>query len=236
MHTSKFGDIINCTSNRIRAEELESGVANYLSEILLRTGRFEKVSTAIRSLLLTNPAETKRKKQELLKQVNQVQKDIDQAFHLQNGFTQSTEGLKLVSERLESLGQKKKALLAEIENLKSQENNEESVESAISNLKERLEAYKRGWTKASIGLKKGLLSNVLQTVAVVPDGLQITYLLASEDGSVIQNSHEKNGSEDKTTVFDLENYRHEKQLKRASSLKENEEIGNLQVVGFGRLS
>ncbi len=234
VHTSKKGDVIDCTLKRIRAEELETGLENHLSEILLRAGHSEKIEERIRTLSLAKPEDLKAKKQEIQKQIDKLQKDIDEVFRMQTGFGLESEGIKLVSEKLETLGQKKLALLAELENLKARENDKEDIENAIIDLKDRLESFARGWSKASTGMKKGLLRNLLESLVTIPTGLRVTYRLAYQGSGNMTGSHDINGCDSQTTVTNIADYKHEKELKQATAPKENGAGEILQVEGNGR--
>jgi len=68
-------------------------------------------------------------------------------------------------------------------------------------------------------MRKGLLKNTLTALAVVPDGLRITYPVQVNHVSVIRGSYEISGPDTLPPVVNWENYKLERQLKEDETKK-----------------
>jgi hypothetical protein len=71
----------------------------------------------------------------------------------------------------------KKAAETALEELKAQESLEDDVEDAIGDLKDRLDSFRRGFTKASGMTRKILIHGLIHGIVVTPKGLSIEYRL-----------------------------------------------------------
>jgi hypothetical protein len=234
VHSAKKGDVISCIQKRYSANEIENGIGEHLSEILLRAGHFDKIGETIRKSIKIKPEDLKRKKAHLSGELEKVTLGIQRTFKIQAEMDADSEGIKLVAQALQELGRKKKIFLDEIEQLKTAEGLESDLNVAVDDLKDRLEAFKRGWKKASAMNKKALLKNLLWGIVVTPTGLEIEYRLKDGLNSTGFLDSKCASFKTDTTIFDLNDYSHLRPPPAsASSEVDNREIQKLQVVGNG---
>ncbi len=177
VHASKMGDTIKCPKKRYSADEIETGLVDRLTEILLRAGHFENVSENIRKQVSTAPEEIKRQIAGVQAEIQKTTIAIRRTFKIQAEMDADSEGIKLVAQELQELGRKQSSLEVRLQDLKSQESYKDDVDNSIVDLKTRIEQFTRGWKKASVMMRKSLFKDLLFAVVVVPKGLQIEYRL-----------------------------------------------------------
>ena len=237
VHSQKKGDVIKCSYKRHSADEIEAAIAEHLCEMLLQAGHFEKVGETIRQSITVKPEELKRQKSELSAEVQKLTLSIQRTFKIQAEMDADSEGIRLVAQELQNLGGKKKILMDQLEQLKATENFSADADDAIDDLKERLDAFKRGWKKAAPMVKKSLLNDLLWGVVVNPKGLSIEFRLKHGLNSsgfldATSTSHKPN-----STVFDLVAHRRNNPPPAdAGSGIHNLDVQELQVVVSGRAS
>ncbi len=235
IHSQKKGDVIKCAYKRHSADEIEAAISEHLCEMLLQAGHFEKISETIRQSFTVKPEELKRQKAQLGEELKKVSLGIERTFKIQAEMDADSEGIRLVAQQLQDFGRKKKILTEQLEQLKASENQTEDTDDAIDDLKERLEAFKRGWKKATPMAKKSLLKDLLWGVVVSPKGLSIEFRLKHGLNSTgfldaTSTSHKTNAA-----VIDLAAHRRNTPSPAdAGSGNHNLDVQKLQVVGNGR--
>jgi chromosome segregation ATPase len=177
VHSSKKGDVIDCTVKRIRAEKIETKLADYLSEILLQAGHFDKVEQRIRELASQSPEQLKTDKARLTLEHQRLTLAIKNTFKIQSALDAASEAIQETAKELEDLSRKKRHFEAELENLKTKEVAKDDVNDSIAELKDRLASFRKGWVKASAVMKKTLLKDLVYFVLVGPKGLKIQFRL-----------------------------------------------------------
>ncbi len=177
VHSSKKGDVIDCTVKRIRAEKIETKLADYLSEILLQAGHFDKVEQRIRELASQSPEQLKTDKARLTLEHQRLTLAIKNTFKIQSALDAASEAIQETAKELENLSRKKRHIEAELENLKTKEVAKDDVNDSIADLKDRLVSFRKGWIKASAVMKKTLLKDLVYFVLVGPKGLKIQFRL-----------------------------------------------------------
>lgn len=177
VHSTKKGDVITCSTKRIKADKIESKLAEHLSEILLQADHFEQIEGRIRQMVASSPEQLKAEREKLSLEISKVTLAVKNTFKIQAALDADSEAIKETAKELEELSRKKRHLETELENLKTKELVKDDVDDAVNDLKERLAAFKRGWTKASAVTKKALLKDLIYVILVSPKGLQIQYRL-----------------------------------------------------------
>lgn len=172
-----MGDTIKCSKIRYSADEIETGLVDRLTEILLRAGHFENVSENIRKQVSTAPEEIKRQIEAIQADIQKTTITIRRTFKIQAEMDADSEGIKLVAQELQELGRMQSSLEARLQDHKSQESYKDDVDNSIVDLKTRIEQFTRGWKKASVMMRKSLFKDLLFAVVIVPKGLQIEYRL-----------------------------------------------------------
>lgn len=177
VHSSKKGDVITCSTKRIKADKIESKIAEHLSEVLLNAGHFDQIEKRIREMASQSPEQLKADRERLLKELAKIALAVKNTFKIQAALDADSEAIKETAKELEDLSRKKRALESELENLTVKEAAKSDVDDAINDLKERLAAFKRGWAKASAVMKKSLLKDLIYSIIVGPKGLKVQYRL-----------------------------------------------------------
>lgn len=246
VHSTKKGDVINCSIKRIKADKIESKLAEHLSEILLQAGHFENIEERIRQMVSQSPEQLKSERNRLTEELGKITLAVKNTFKIQSALDADSEAIKETARELEELSRKKRHLEAELENLKGKEIVKDDVDDAISDLKERLAAFKRGWAKASAVMKKSLLKDLIYFILVGPKGLKIQFRLKHDLNKPVTADELSAAKVHKNNVIEMAEKR---RAKSSGSFPDsasadaapssggdfhNLDIGNLQVVGFGR--
>ncbi|MBL7545131.1 MAG: recombinase family protein [Bdellovibrionaceae bacterium] len=177
VHSSKKGDVITCSTKRIKADKIETKLAEHLSEILLQAGHFDEVEKRIREMVTSSPEQLKAERDRISAEVSKINLAVKNTFKIQAALDADSEAIKETAKELEELSRKKRHLESELENLRVKEVTKGDVDDAVIDLKERLSAFKRGWAKANAVMKKSLLKDLLYSILVSPKGLKIQYRL-----------------------------------------------------------
>lgn len=242
VHSSKKGDTIDCSVKRVKAEKIESKLAEYLSEILLQADHFDKVEERIRELANQSPEQLKIDKTRLSLELQKLTLAIKNTFKIQAALDAESEAIRETAKELEELSRKKRHIEAELENLKTKEIAKDDVNDAIVDLKDRLASFRKGWIKASAVMKKNLLKDLVYFVLVGPKGLKIQFRLKHEELNKDVTTEELSAAkEDENNVIEMSEKR---RAKPSASVADSEHPGsqprfnNLgiagsQVVGFG---
>ncbi len=176
-HSAKRGDVIACARKRINADELEARIGEYLCEILLRAGYFDKIGGNVRKIITIKPEILRAEKNRLSLEIQKMVLAIKNTFRIQAELDPESEAIRTTAKELEELSRNKRTLEVELEKIKAKENQEADLDDAIDDLKTRLEAFRRGWKKSSAVAKKALLKDVLYGILVNPKGLSIQFRL-----------------------------------------------------------
>ena len=239
VHSSKKGDVINCSVKRVKADKIESKLAEYLSAILLQAGHFDKVEERIRELANQSPEQLKIDKTRLSLELQKLTLAIKNTFKIQAALDAESEAIRETAKELEELSRKKRHIEAELENLKTKEIAKDDVNDAIGDLKDRLASFRKGWIKASAVMKKNLLKDLVYFVLVGPKGLKIQFRLKHEELNKDVTPEELTAAKiNESNVIDLSKNRQKKseeaEATSGSKNSNNLAIAGSQVVGFGR--
>lgn len=235
VHSHKPGDVIKCAYKRYSADEIEQAIADHLCDMLLQAGHFNKVGEAIRQSVSVKPEEIKRRKARVSEEIKKLTLAIQRTFKIQAEMDVDSDGIKLVAQELQELGRKKKILADEMEQLKATENQCDDVEDAVDDLKERVEAFKRGWRKATPMAKKSLLKDLIWGIVVTQKGLSVEFRLKHGlNSSGFLDSKSTTFKTDSTVIDLAEHRRTNPRPADARSEDHNGDVEKLQVEGNGR--
>jgi site-specific DNA recombinase len=246
VHSSKRGDVINCSIKRVKAEKIESKLSEYLSEILLQAGHFDQIEERIRQMSCISPEQLKMEKSRINLEIQKIALAVRNTFKIQSALDADSEAIKETAKELEDLSRKKRFLESELENLKAKEIAKEDVEDAIVDLKDRLASFKKGWVKASAVMKKALLKDLLYFVIVEKKGLKIQFRLKHDLNKPVtaEDLAVTRGNED--NVIELAEKRREQTSATVADSAQpdvqacatprfhNLGVNGSQVIGFGR--
>jgi len=208
VHSAKKGDVIPCTIKRFRSEKIESKIIDYLSEILILAGYFEKVGDNIRNAISVKPEVIKAEKARLTLELQKVKVAIKNTFRIQAELDPQSEAIREITTELSELSHKKSLIEIELEKVKHKEFQGSDVENAIDDLKSRLEAFRRGWKKASPTMRKSLIKDVIYGIIVNPNsGLSIQFRLPGGLNSDATTTSIVTSEDLENNVIDLDNRR-----------------------------
>lgn len=246
VHSSKKGDVIACSMKRIKADKIESKLAEHLSEILLQAGHFENIEERIRQMVSQSPEQLKAERTRINTELQQITLAVKNTFKIQAALDADSEAIKETAKELEELSRRKRHLDAELENLKGKEIIKDDVDDAVSDLKERLAAFKRGWVKASAVQKKSLLKDLIYFILVGPKGLKIQFRLKHDLNKPVTADDLSTTKIHENNVIEMAEKRRAKSSGTVPDSASADAgpaiggdfhdlgIGGSQVVGFGR--
>lgn len=239
VHSTKKGDVIECKVKRIKADQIENKISEYLSEILLRAGHFEKIEERIKELASHSPEKLKIDRDRIALELKKITLAIKNTFKIQSALNAESEAIRETARELEELSRTKRYLEAELETLKSKELAKEDVEDAVEDLKERLNSFRKGWSKASAVTKKSLLNDLIYFILVGPKGLKIQFRLKhTELNKDLNKADPKSSHSNEDNVIDLKEKTRAKtpapEPSGLDSVYNNLSIMGSQNVGNGR--
>jgi site-specific DNA recombinase len=238
VHSSKKGDVINCSVKRVKADKIELKLAEYLSDILLEAGHFDQIEERIKQLAAHSPEQLKADKNRISLELQKLTLAVKNTFKIQAALDAESEAIRETARELEELSRKKRHLEAELESLKAKEFEKGDVDDAINDLKDRLGSFRKGWIKASAVMKKSLLKDLVYLVLVGPKGLKIQFRLKHDLNKDVTPEELTAAKIFENNVIDLSEKR-QKKSEEASATSESKNSNNLaipgsQVVGIGR--
>jgi hypothetical protein len=235
VHSQKPGDVIECAYKRYSADEIEAAITDHLCDMLLQAGHFDQVGETIRQSVIVKPEEFKRQKIQIGEDLKKITLSIQRTFKIQAEMDADSDGIKLVAQELQDLGRKKKILTDQLEQLKAVEHRSDYVEDAIDDLKDRVEAFKRGWKKSSPMAKKSLLKDLLWGAVVTHKGLSIEFCLKHNLNSSGFLDSSSTAFKTDSTVIDLAAFRRTNPRPADARCEDhNGDVEKLQVEGNGR--
>ncbi|MBV2167918.1 MAG: recombinase family protein [Bdellovibrio sp.] len=180
-HSYKRGDSTKCSVKRIRADDVEEVVVNYLSEVICRSGYFDQIEDRLKQSLEGTPSQIKNEITKVKKILADTEAEIASTFKLQMQMSGGTESAALAAEHLEKLGKQKKSLMAFLENLKLQEENIVEAGEVVKVIEEKVLEFRKGFPKATPVLKRRLVRKVLKKLVLTPKGLETFFCVDEND-------------------------------------------------------
>ncbi len=174
----------NCKIHRVIADVVEKGVLDYIWDSTRDAGYLHKIEQNIKQMRNVKSINVARDKKQAKDQLQGIQTRIDNLLLMQ-AQANNTESIKLILNTFEALSKDKQTLESRLQQLNYQPDGNELVTDSINAIEERLNEFKRGFPKASKGMKKRLLRSLLKQVILTPEGLTIFMPLA--DGFEIPN-------------------------------------------------
>lgn len=178
---------------------------DYLLEILILAGYFDKVSENIRKAITVKPEVIKVEKSRLTLELQKLNTAIKNTFRIQAELDPQSEAIRITAAELNDLSRKKALIEAEIEKIKLHETQELDVESAIDDLKSRLEVFRRGWKKSTPTARKALIKDLIYGIIVNPSsGLSIQFRLSGSLNSDATTTSVVTSEDLENNVIDLD--------------------------------
>ena len=178
-HAYSKGDVVRCSVNRIRAEEIEEAVSSHLFTMLQQGNYLDGVAERIVSEEQKNIGGSKMAKTRLEKELRDTEIEMESAFKFQIKTDAGSSAAEFFLKKIEDLGIKKNELKQRIESMKETADNVISLEEVRRNLEDRVQAVSRGWKKLSDGQKKRTLRRLVKQILVSSEGLDISYFYNS---------------------------------------------------------
>jgi hypothetical protein len=198
-------------------------------------GHFDKIEERIRKSVTDFPETLKAEKARLTAELQKLSLAVRNTFKIQAELDASSEAIRAVAKELEDLSRKKKNVESDLETLKAKEFQQSDVDDAILDLKAHIQAFQRGWAKASAIMKKTLLKEVIHSILVSHKGLKIQFRLKHNLNKNFMAENSSASPDNKDNVIDLSKHRPLPPEGRvAESDFHNLGIGTLQVEVNGR--
>lgn len=173
-----------CKIQRISADEVEAAVLKYLKENVVKIGYFERIKKRIGEFTKRADSRDGSDVARLKVELANLEQETKNIFRIQAQGSFGSEALKMMSERLENIAQKKNQFT---EHLKLAETkvvtNVEEADS-VEFIKEKLVDFERGFYKSSGNQKKRLIRKTIKQLVLAKDKLAVWFYLSADDESL----------------------------------------------------
>ena len=178
-HTVSNSDT-NCSFKRFSACKIEEKVIQYINSAIADAGYFKRLELKLKEKDGVRQLDLKREKISIEKSLQNVQTKLDNLLLMQSRAS-GDKALKLVMQTFESLHQERQQLEDRLSDLSDTATANESIQESLSNVKESLDLFKKGFAKATGASKKRLLRRLLKQLVITPEGLHIFMNFAHEE-------------------------------------------------------
>jgi hypothetical protein len=87
VHSTKKGDDVTCKIKRIKADQIEAKIGEYVAEILLTAGHFDKIEERIRKSVTNSPEVLKAEKARLTAELQRISLAVRNTFKIQSDLS-----------------------------------------------------------------------------------------------------------------------------------------------------
>ncbi|HEY8269829.1 MAG TPA: recombinase family protein [Pseudobdellovibrionaceae bacterium] len=195
-----------CPIQRVSAEAIEKAVLDHLKKGLNTAGYFkgieENLSESMKVTSLDNAREVRRVKQRL----QELESQLGNMFLVQTQQKMSGEALRMLMETIEKFAKEKTVLSTYLEELSRQDSKGDFVRASVNSIKERLDEFAKGFSKANGNLKKRLIRRALKQLVLTREGLSIFFHLADGEeisGHKLQLVRDETSKAEKTKALFL---------------------------------
>ena len=126
-----------------------------------------------------------------MKELSKIETEIDAIFRLMTTLPTSSASNTIIQEKLQTLSEKKLALVNAVESATYQVSTAISPSKAKITIQDRVTAFKKGWKKASPSSQKRLIRNVFDQIIFGEEGLDIFYDISNEAESIGTDTKKK---------------------------------------------
>lgn len=174
-HSDKRVKTSDCSTTRIRADELEQVVLNHFFHVATSEQYFRDLEKKLKAIVKSSTDTHAHHQKSLQKELKSIEAEINAMFRFQTKGGMGDQGLTLVGERLEQLANKKRDLQNQLLKLSSAEKAEAEIPYQVGELRSLIQDFKRGFSKASPSMKRRLLRKVLKGIVLTSKGLEVSF-------------------------------------------------------------
>ncbi len=179
-HKQYQGIPFKCPVKRFPAELAEEAVEAHLAEIALNPKEFKKVEIGIGATFNQEIEDLRSEKERLQLRLLGVDQESQKVFQLL-GDDMGDAGLKMVKEKIASLGDEKTRLTARLAEIDQRKERASNSKKAVTEIEDRIVEFQAGWNKGTLATKKRLIRAIIDRLEVSP-GLLGLYYLVPQDG------------------------------------------------------
>ena len=176
-HKKSVGETISCPIKRFPADEIEQALIQHLDKVIMEAGYLNNVQANIEKSLGLKKSVAKSEKQELVKSIVKINKEIDSIFEMVSNFSGSSAGKDLIKVKLDTLAKKKIDLERDLKEAEQLEVSQMEASGAKDYIETNIMDLKRGWKKATPMLQKRLISKIFNELVFTDKGVQVSYCL-----------------------------------------------------------
>jgi site-specific DNA recombinase len=169
-----------CPVRRFPAELAEEAVEQHLAEIALNPKEFKKIEIGIGATFNQEIDDLRNEKERLQLRLLGIDQESHKVFQLL-GDDMGDAGLKMVKEKIASLGEEKTRLGARLTEIDHRKERASQSKKAVTELEDRIVEFKAGWTKGTFAQKKRLIRAIIDRLEVSPGLLGLFYLVPQDE-------------------------------------------------------
>lgn len=183
---------VKCSFKRVRADKLEEVLVKHLTATIWKAGYLETIEKKLTEAIQEEPLVLKDRLEKVQKEISSVDLEISSIIKTQAQLKSSI-SIQLMEEELEKLDQKRKSLFAQLQEVDGSLNGLQGTSQIIGDLKERLEFFKKGFSKAPPAVKRRMLRSVIGEISYKPGRIELAYHLSeSRNNNVVSIDRAKN--------------------------------------------
>lgn len=192
---------IKCSIKRFNAKKIEKAVLNHLDEMLRRSGHLDSIEDNIKSYLSSNSSDLLTEKKAKESELHTLDVEIDNIFKVHFSMDKGSQGYQLISERLETLAQRKKSLKTYLATLNDRLATIYDAKEARLNLEDKIKTFHRGWKKANPIVQKRLLRRLVDCLYYTIEGIKTYYFTDNLETEKRQSLQNKKAGDQKSSAF-----------------------------------
>jgi site-specific DNA recombinase len=171
-HQHLVGDTLTCTTKRIRADELEGDVLQYLERYLRDKGYLDSIEGKIEVASGHKLSEYVKRLQGVKQKINETDAAIGMTFQLHREMN-VPDGIEMVKQELMKLSETKKAYAHEALELEAFIETQPKPKEVRQKMEKGLVEFKTLWTKSTGSQKKRLISALFDGLLIDGDKLGV---------------------------------------------------------------
>ncbi len=192
-HRHLVGDTLNCTTKRIRADELEADVLQYLERYLRDQGYLDGIEGKIGEVSDNKHAEYVKRLEDLRQKIDETDAAIARTFQLHREMN-VPDGIELVKQELMKLSETKKAHANEVMELEAFIASQPKPKEVRQKIEKGLVEFKTLWAKSTGSQKKRLIGALFDGLVMYRDKLGVIPPMNNTDGQNEKGARSKDPS------------------------------------------
>lgn len=185
-HKKYLGVELKCRVRRFPADIVEDELQKYVGRLAVNPSELQRIEAAIATDLDDQSKDARSERERVSEQLQDIERETGRVFGLLAEMGEGN-GLKLVKEQIEKLAQRKKAVQGRLQELDDRLAIQRDTELGMTVLQERIQEFKKGWSKGSLFQKKHLLRNLIERIDVGAGYLGVHYLVPRVEDSKVHD-------------------------------------------------